>query len=257
MGTLRYARPIARRTDDLQLVEAALNGDRFALDQLLRRHYDRIHAVTKRIAGPTRDADDACQEALIKIVKHLPTFDGRSSFGTWAYRIATNAALDEVRKRGRRPTPQSAAASGSSDDTPPEQRRPDPLAHRRVDAVADRLAIDEAFAELDEDFRAAVVLRDVADLDYAEIAEALGVPVGTVKSRIARGRRQLADRLRLDELPDVDPDDTLPLPHDDLADDLHGLDDPVGLDDQGDVTSETSSGIGNRDPHPERQNDST
>ncbi|MEP6297724.1 MAG: sigma-70 family RNA polymerase sigma factor, partial [Ilumatobacter sp.] len=100
---VRYSRRIAVQTDDLELIEAARAGDRFALDQLLRRHYDRIHAVTRRIAGPTRDADDATQEALIKIVRNLPSFDGRSSFGTWAYRIATNAALDELRKRKRRP----------------------------------------------------------------------------------------------------------------------------------------------------------
>ena len=71
----------------------------------------------------------------------------------------------------------------------------DPLADRQVTAVADRMAIDDALDELPEEFRAAVVLRDVADLDYAEIAEALGVPVGTVKSRIARGRSQLVTLL--------------------------------------------------------------
>lgn len=229
------------QTDDLQLVEAARNGDRFALDQLLRRHYDRIHAVTRRIAGGTRDADDACQEALIKIVKSLPTFDGRSSFGTWAYRIATNAALDELRKRRRRPMLHAIDSAG--DETPPEQRRPDPLAHREVDAVADRLALDEAFDDLDEDFRTAVVLRDVGDLDYGEIAQILGVPVGTVKSRIARGRRQLADHLRLDELPEMDADDTTPLPTDDL-----------GL--EPGVTRETRA-PGNRDPRSRRPNDST
>ncbi len=89
--------------DDATLVEAAQNGDRAAMDQLLRRHYDRIHAVCRRIAGGSRDADDACQEALIKITRGLPRFDGNSAFGTWAYRIATNAALDELRRRKRRP----------------------------------------------------------------------------------------------------------------------------------------------------------
>ena len=90
--------------DDAQLVTAAQAGDRGALDQLLRRHYDRVHSVCRRITGSASDADDACQEALIKIVRNLPRFDGRSSFGTWAYRIATNASLDELRKRQRRPS---------------------------------------------------------------------------------------------------------------------------------------------------------
>ncbi len=182
--------------------------------------------MTKRIAGTTRDADDATQEALIKIVRNLPRFDGRSSFGTWAYRIATNAALDELRKRKRRPT----LAMVRDDDSGEITLEPvDDLAGRRVEAIADRLAIDSALAELPEEFRAAVVLRDVGDLDYAEIAAVLEVPVGTVKSRIARGRKMLADELRLDE-------------HADLV---------------AEVTSETSRDVGNRTGDFERPTDLT
>jgi RNA polymerase sigma-70 factor (ECF subfamily) len=173
------------------LVAAAQGGDRFALDQLLRRHYDRIHAVCRRVAGGTRDADDACQEALIKIVRNLPRFDGRSSFGTWAYRIATNASLDELRKRQRRPSLHAVD----------EAHRPetvDPAANVHTERFPDRLLLDDALDQLSDDLRIAVVLRDVADLDYAEIAEVLDVPVGTVKSRISRGRAALAVELRLD-----------------------------------------------------------
>src|SRR3954454_1472976 len=92
-----------QRGDDRQLVAAAQAGDRAALESLLRRHFDRVHAVCRRIAGSTRDADDAAQEAMIGIVRGLPRFDGRAQFSTWAYRIATNAALDELRRRTRRP----------------------------------------------------------------------------------------------------------------------------------------------------------
>jgi RNA polymerase sigma-70 factor, ECF subfamily len=178
---------MADRRDDGTLVAAAQAGDRGALDELLRRHYDRVHAVCRRIAGPTRDADDATQEAMIGIVRGISRFDGRSAFSTWIYRIATNAALDELRRRRRRPALHVVA------DEAPEVA--DPLAERRLDGVVERLSIDDALAALPDDFRAAVVLRDVGDLDYAEIAEVLGVPVGTVKSRIARGRGQLADVL--------------------------------------------------------------
>ena len=73
------------------------------MDQLLRRHYERVHAVCRRITGSDSDAADAAQEAMIAIVRAIPRFDGRSSFGTWAYRIATNASLDELRRRRRRP----------------------------------------------------------------------------------------------------------------------------------------------------------
>lgn len=180
---------MADRRDDQTLVTAAQAGDRAALDTLLRRHYDRVHAVCRRIAGSSRDADDATQEAMISIVRGIGRFDGRSAFSTWIYRIATNAALDELRRRKRRP-----ALHAVGDDAPPPEVV-DPLAERRLDGVVERISIDDALAGLPEDFRAAVVLRDVADLDYAEIAEVLDVPVGTVKSRIARGRGQLADAL--------------------------------------------------------------
>ncbi len=183
--------------DDVQLIAAAQRGDRAALDQLLRRHYDRIHAVCRRITGSASDADDACQEALIKIVRSLPRFDGRSTFATWAYRIATNAALDELRRRKRRPSLQAVG------DAAPDVV--DEAASRRVGRIDDQLAIDDALGTLSDDFRVVVVLRDVVDLDYQEIANVLDLPLGTVKSRIARARAQLADELRLDDLPPLPP----------------------------------------------------
>lgn len=206
---------IAPGAPDEELVAAAQGGDRAALDALLRRHYDRVHAVCRRIAGSTRDADDAAQEAMIRIVRSLDGFDGRSAFGTWAYRIATNTALDELRKRARRPQLHSVA----DDDL---HRAPDPAdehAHRQVESVVDRLAIDSALAALPAEFKAAVVMRDVGDLDYAEIAAALGVPIGTVKSRIARGRRMLLDSLGnhgpRSRRPTREHPDTRPRPDDD------------------------------------------
>ena len=142
-----------------------------------------------------------CQEALIKIVRNLPRFDSRSSFGTWAYRIATNASLDELRKRDRRPRLDNDAIQSA-----------DERSTHDVDHVGDQLILDQALADLPDDLRAAVVLRDVANLDYAEIAETLDIPVGTVKSRISRGRATLAHRLRLDlDLPlSTDPGNQTP-----------------------------------------------
>jgi len=187
--------------DDAQLVTAAQSGDRGALDQLLRRHYDRVHSVCRRVTGSASDADDACQEALIKIVRNLPRFDGRSSFGTWAYRIATNASLDELRKRQRRPSLR-VLDDGVADR---DANLVDRAATGRFDRVDDQLEIDTALEGLSEDFRVVVVLRDVVDLDYQEIADLLDIPLGTVKSRIARARSQLAETLRLDLLPPLHP----------------------------------------------------
>lgn len=176
---------------DIDLVQRAQAGDPAAMNTLLEMHYDRVRAVCRRVAGSSADADDATQEALIRIVRGIGSFDGRSSFATWAYRIATNTTLDELRKKRRRP--QLHVVRGEAGDAPPEPV--DPRAERDVSAPVDRIALDDALAALPEEFRAPLVMRDIGDLDYSEIAEALGVPLGTVKSRIARGRRQLAEAL--------------------------------------------------------------
>jgi len=180
------------------LVAAAQRGDRAALDRLLRRHYDRLFHVCRRLTGNDADAYDATQEALVAIVRGLRHFDGRSSFSTWAYRVATNACLDELRRRARRPEPADGEVLAPADETDV------------ATAVTDRLTIDEALAAIPDDFRAAVVLRDVCGLDYAEIATVLGIPPGTVRSRIARGRGAVADRLRGN--PATNPERQIPRP---------------------------------------------
>lgn len=129
---------------------------------------------------------------MIAVVRSIGRFDGRAAFGTWVHRIATNASLDELRRRRRRPMVAPASDDGwsSGDDAI------DSAATDRLDAVTERDALDAALATVPEDFRVPVVLRDVGDLDYAEIAALLDVPLGTVKSRIARGRAALAVALR-------------------------------------------------------------
>jgi RNA polymerase sigma-70 factor (ECF subfamily) len=184
---------------DAELTSAAQSGDRNAIDQLLRRHYDRVFGVCRRITGNDSDAADAAQEALISIVRSLPRFDGRSSFSTWVYRIATNASLDELRRRRRRPM-----LAVVDDPERPQSDVVDPDAGMRIDAVADRMELDAALADLAIDFRVPIVLRDIAGLDYAEIAETLGIPAGTVKSRIARGRASLANALSSGNQPPTD-----------------------------------------------------
>ena len=177
--------------EDEALVVKARNGDRESLESLLRNNYDRVFAVCRRLTGNDADAADATQEAMIAVVRGLPRFDGRSRFATWAYRIAVNSSIDELRRRSRRPTtdldelsetPIRVLGTGSSRPAEPE-------------GVADRADIDAALMRLPVEFRAPVVLRDLCGLDYAEIAEVLDLPAGTVRSRIARGRSSLAAML--------------------------------------------------------------
>ena len=171
-------------TSDEELASRAARGDAGALDTLLRRHTSLVHAVCRRVLGNADDALDASQEALIAIARKIHLFDGRSRFSTWAYRVATNAALDEGRRRSRRPQPS---------ETLPERAT---HTGRAVDEhVADQLDIDAALSRLSPDYRAAVALRDLVGMDYAEIAEVLDIPPGTVRSRIARGRAIVAEIL--------------------------------------------------------------
>ncbi len=128
------------------------------------------------------DALDATQNALIAVARGIRRFDGRAAFRTWLYRVTMNAALDELRRHRRRPIPV---------ETLPEPR-PSTTATDRADA---RIDLDAALGAVPVDFRVAVVLRDLCDLDYAEIAAVLDVPVGTVRSRISRGRDALASIL--------------------------------------------------------------
>jgi RNA polymerase sigma-70 factor, ECF subfamily len=176
--------PDAAGSDDRALVRAAQAGDERALNRLLERHYDRVHAICRRMMGNEPDAQDATQDALIALVRGLPRYDGRAAFTTWAYRVTTNACIDELRRRRRRPLTSMEAVEATS------------VSESDLDdGLADRLLIDEALAGLPPEFRAAVVLRDGLGLDYNEIAAVLDIPAGTVRSRIARGRRALANHL--------------------------------------------------------------
>ncbi len=183
--------------DDAELVGRAAHGERDALNTLLRQHQHRMYAICLRMTGNEADARDATQEAMLAVCRGVSRFDRRSSFSTWVYRVTTNACLDELRRRARRPL-----ASGSPTDvTTRVQVAPD-------DAVTARLTLDAALARLPVDFRAALVLRELCELDYAEIAQVLRIPPGTVRSRIARARAALSRDLGNRPAPDDRPTNT-------------------------------------------------
>jgi RNA polymerase sigma-70 factor (ECF subfamily) len=170
---------------DLTLVRTAREGDDGALEQLLARHSGFVWAVCRRLVGNDADAADAAQAALIKVVFALDGFDGRSELTSWLYRIAANAALDEMRRRRRRPAvvaevPEAPAGAGGAE---PER------------GVVDRAALGAALDTLAGECRAAIVLRDVLGYDYATIATMLAVPAATIRSRVARGRARMAEVL--------------------------------------------------------------
>lgn len=193
---------------DRDLVERAGRGDRGAVEQLLRDHYGRIYTLCRRICTSREQAEDATQNALVKIVRGLPAFDGRSKFSTWSYRIASNSAIDELRRSrrihehelraeergpdGSERLPTTGRRSGQGALTTTHRQR-SPEEHAVSGELGERLMAE--LSRLDERFRIPMVLRDVAQFDYDEIAELLAIPPGTVRSRISRGRAALKDAL--------------------------------------------------------------
>jgi RNA polymerase sigma-70 factor (ECF subfamily) len=164
---------------DGPLVDRAKRGDRWAFEQLVERHQHRLFTLAARTLGSPDDAGDAVQEAFLRAWLALPRFRGGALFSTWLYRICLNAAHDQRLKRRAEPVELV--------------ERPDPRDAFAASELSGEL--QDALDALDETYRVAVVLYDVLGCSYAEIAEMTGVPEGTVKSRIYRGRTELAQRL--------------------------------------------------------------
>lgn len=169
---------------DRTLVAAFLDGDERAFDQLVDRHAQRVFAICLRYFGDPADAEDAMQETFVAVLRRVSTYGGHAAFSTWLYRVATNACHDLARRRARRPRTASADVEALADI--PEDT--DALANRELG-----LELERALALLDAPTRAAILLHDVQGVPYADIGARLGLPVGTVKSRIHRGHARLAD----------------------------------------------------------------
>lgn len=162
-----------------RLIRRACEGDAHAFEQLVEEHQHRLYTLAARELGSAADADDAVQETLVRAWKGLPRFRGDASFSTWLYRICLNAIADQRARRAR--------GSGSALEDVPE-----PADHR--DRIAERElsgALQDALAAR-RNVPTPVLLYDVLGRSYGEIAEVLGVAEGTVKSRIFRGRAELA-----------------------------------------------------------------
>ena len=181
--------PMTGPDDDQRLIAACRSGRADAFGALVTRHQDRLYPTALRLTGRPEDAMDLLQDAFLRAYRKLDTFHGESSFYTWVYRIAVNLALSERRRRrvearlSHADVGEPADASGSTDPSSPMER-----AERdaQIQAALDALAPDH---------RAVVVMKEFDGLRYEEIAEALGVPVGTVRSRLHRARSELRERL--------------------------------------------------------------
>lgn len=196
----------AERSDqrDADLIEAVRSAgpfDRAALSELLTRHEDRIFSVCVRMVGDRETARDLAQDAMVKIIEGLDSFDSRAKFTTWLTRVTMNVCISHLRKQRLR-------RSASLDDAlQPAQRGEDapgfgqpietrePAASDRVESGEDMTRLSRALAQLDPEQRGIIVLRDAQGMDYRRISETLGVGVGTVKSRLFRARAALREAM--------------------------------------------------------------
>lgn len=173
---------------DRDLVEAAAGGDRHAFDELVRRYQRQIVNLARAMTASDAEIDDLAQEIFIRVWRSLAKFRGESTFRTWLYGISLNVIRTHRSRRSKlRSLFWSAPAEQEEDpmeDVPDRARGAD-------DKIMMRDGIDRALNMLPDELRDAVVLRDVQGLEYREIAEALGIPVGTVESRIFRARQRL------------------------------------------------------------------
>jgi RNA polymerase sigma-70 factor (ECF subfamily) len=174
-----------RASTDATLIEHYLAGDVAAFEELMRAHEDRIFAVCLRMLRDREAALEATQETFITVFRKADRFAGRSAFGTWLYRVAINTCYDQTRRSRRHRA-----------DALPDGHDPQDLsAGDGFESVELRPDIEEALDSLPTEFRSAVILSDLEGLALETVAEILGVPLGTVKSRVFRGRKLLAERL--------------------------------------------------------------
>jgi RNA polymerase sigma-70 factor (ECF subfamily) len=183
--------------DEIALIEAARQGDLDSFNRLVLAYQDLVFNQAYRLMGEPTAAEDATQEAFISAFRNLRSYRG-GSFRAWLLRIATNACYDELRRRKRRPTTPLEPLDSDDDEVETPRWLSDPS--ETPEESAERKELDRALQhcldELPPDFREVVVLVDVQGLDYSEAGAAMGSPVGTVKSRLARARLRLRDCLQ-------------------------------------------------------------
>jgi RNA polymerase sigma-70 factor (ECF subfamily) len=173
-----------------RLIAATVAGDRDAFTQLVRSHEDAVFNMSYRMLSHREDARDVCQEIFLTVFNRIREFRGESRFGTWIFRIAVNRCRDELR---RRKTVKHTRPVALDLESPTPARGPSPEAVARGKEL-ERI-VSGCIASLPDDLREMIVLRDVQDLAYEEMAHVLEVPMGTVRSRLSRARSRLAELL--------------------------------------------------------------
>jgi RNA polymerase sigma-70 factor, ECF subfamily len=183
--------------DEEALIQAAQNGDLDAFNRLVLTYQDMVYFQAYRVLDEQAPAEDVAQITFISAYRHINSFRG-GSFRAWLLRIATNACYDELRRRKRRPTTplEPVDDEGEEIDSAAWMADPDEGPEERAQRAELRRAIQHCLSDLLPDFRTVVLLVDVQGMDYAEAAQVMGTPVGTVKSRLSRARGRMQSCLQ-------------------------------------------------------------
>jgi RNA polymerase sigma-70 factor (ECF subfamily) len=186
---------VSKSLDEL-LVERAKRGDVQAFEQLISQYEKKVFNTAYRLTGNYEDAADVAQEAFLRAYSSIPEFRGDSSFATWLFRIVHNACLDELRKRKRqRATSLDEPVAGEDGEMDRQLAVADVSdgPEQALERVEVQRTVQESISALDEEYRLVVVMRDIQGYSYNEIADALGINLGTVKSRLNRARNALKE----------------------------------------------------------------
>lgn len=189
------------KSHDELLVERAKRGDVAAFEQLIAQYEKKVYNLAFRLTGNHEDASDVAQEAFIRVYNSLPEFRGDSSFATWLYRIVNNVGMDELRKR-KRQRATSLDDTVTVEDGEMTRQLADSAGgpEQALERVETQRAVQESINSLDEEYRMVVVMCDLQGYSYNEIAETLGINLGTVKSRLHRARQALKEKFSSLEL---------------------------------------------------------
>ena len=192
-----YKRGKIETMDESALIQTAQNGDLDSFNTLILHYQDAVFHTALRILGDEDSAEDAAQEAFISAFRSISSFRG-GSFKAWLMRTVTNACYDELRRQKRRPTTplEPETSDGEEMDSPKWLADPNMTPAEKSEADELEHAIQHCLDALPSDFRTVVVLADIQGMDYSEVAIAAHVPLGTIKSRLARARLRLRECLR-------------------------------------------------------------
>jgi len=184
--------------DDIVLVRRCQKGDALAFEQLVIKYRSKVFSMIYGMVQNEQDAWDLAQEGFIKAWRSIHRFKGQASFYTWLYRIVTNVAIDSLRRKGFKKTAEFDDHIAASEVEPGSKTvpTPDPLPHHGLEREEIRQRIEQAISRLSPEHRAVIVMKEIEELQYNEIAEALGCSIGTVMSRLFYARKKLQTLLK-------------------------------------------------------------